>query len=98
MMERDVNICKENHLMLRKLIDIDLKRSELHKKNLEPHSFKKPKKKKSGHLVISQQPQLQMGKKSRIDELREIAAENIILMRKLNEARPSLDVREIESE
>jgi hypothetical protein len=32
-----------------------------------------------------------MNKRCRLDELREIAIENIILMKKLNEAKPSMD-------
>jgi len=39
-----------------------------------------------------------MNKRSRLDELREIAMENIILMRKLNEAKPSMDVHQMEVE
>jgi hypothetical protein len=39
-----------------------------------------------------------MNKRCRLDELREIAIENIILMRKLNEAKPSMDVHQIEVE
>ena len=33
-----------------------------------------------------------MNKRCRLDELREIAMENIILMKKLNEAKPTIDV------
>jgi hypothetical protein len=36
-----------------------------------------------------------MNKRSRFDELREIATENIILMKKLNEAKPSIDLHQI---
>lgn len=47
---------------------------------------------------MSQHPQLLMNKRSRLEELREIAIENIILMKKLNEAKPSIDLHQIESE
>lgn len=84
--------------MLRKLLEIDHGRSELNKKNVEPAAFKvrKSKKRRSqdptakGHY-LSLHPQLQMKLRSRLDELREVAQTNIILMKKLNEAKPSID-------
>ncbi len=39
-----------------------------------------------------------MNKRCRLDELREIAIENIILMKKLNEAKPSMDAHQMECE
>jgi hypothetical protein len=38
--ERLIGIQKDNHIMLRKLIEIDHKKSELNKRKLEPLIFK----------------------------------------------------------
>ena len=101
LIERDVEINRGNQLMLKKLIDIDLKKSDLNKRNIEPVAFKVRKsqnKRKSlaAKLLVCLHPQLQMNKKSRLDELREIAQGNLILMKKLQEVKPSYDAKKIE--
>jgi hypothetical protein len=82
--------------MLRKLLEIDHGKSELNKRNVEPITFKVHRKKNKKSLppqmqTFSQHPQLQMNMRTRLDELREVAQSNMILMRKLNEAKPSID-------
>jgi hypothetical protein len=39
-----------------------------------------------------------MNMRSRLDELREIAQGNIMMMKKLQDARPSIEVRKIEQD
>jgi hypothetical protein len=91
--------------MLRKLIEIDMKHSDLSKRRCEPVTFK-IRKSAFGKRISSQPsskphlcpPQLQMNKKSRIDELREIAHGNFIMMKKLQEVKPSYEARQLEKD
>lgn len=103
--ERDLDIQRGNQIMLRKLLEIDHGRSELSKKNVEPVAFKVRKSKKrrsqdptSKGQYMSMHPQLNLKMRNRLDELREVAQSNIILMKKLNEAKPSIDALQIESD
>jgi hypothetical protein len=82
--------------MLRKLIEIDMNmKSDLNKKNLQPVAFKVRKPSKG---MPSMRPQLKMNMGSRVDELREIANGNILMMRKLQQAKPLHDAKQIEHE
>lgn len=98
-----MEINRGNQMMLRRLIEIDMTHSELNKKNLEPEAFRVRKslnrRKTQAHkLMLCLHPQLQMNMRSHVDELREIAHSNMIMMRKLQEVRPCYEVRKIESD
>ncbi|CDW77509.1 UNKNOWN [Stylonychia lemnae] len=94
--DRNCEVQKENRIMLQKLLDIDLKKSELNKKMIKPVVFKirsfSAGKRQSNH------PQIKLNAKSHVDELRQIGDENKIILRKLQDVKSQINFKQIEKD
>lgn len=81
--------------MLRKLLEIDLKNSELSKKKVKPTIFKIRSSSTHGR---SNHPQSNLTCKSRIEELKKITDDNKLILNKLSHVKSNYDHKKLEKE